>query len=393
MARVLEPKLDMDEFLYEVANAAKELEPELIRARVYEVDFVENRLCLRAFSKDRFTGIDPEEKYLTIKPSTITGDAVIEDRVIIASRLNLYANSRFKEDEFARAAFPIEFTEEDAPEDRTKYVLVVDKKEGAGPFSPDVIAALQDYSVLAGLIISIKEYRDKLNRYYEENRNLVLSGRHSASIAHDIRSLNIGVAGFLDLVLNRLKKSAEGSSHEIDAKSLIMARDNSRQIETLLNNFSMFNQPDLAIYRDTDLAKAVKDKLESLKNRTDYERKFDFDLEIPDEDIGIMVDADWFGTVIENLVKNSIEACVKDCRIFVKIIKTDDKVLLTFEDNCRGIPNDLLPNIFTPFVTRKKGGQGLGLANARKVVEDHDGKISVNNTENHGAVFTIEFPL
>jgi len=391
MARVLEPKLDMDEFLSDVANAAKELEPELLRARVYEVDFIENRLLLRAFSQGDTTDMDPEEESLVIKPHTITGDAVIEDRVIIASRLNVYATSRFKEGEFARAAFPIEFQEKNIPEDRTKYVLVVDKKEGAGPFSPDVIDALQDYSSLAGLIISIKEYRDTLSLYYEQNRNLILSGRHSASIAHDIRSLNVGVAGFLNLVIKRLQKQPEVLKSQVDKKSLTLARDNSRQIEALLNNFSLFNQPELTLYRDTDILQAVKNKLNSLQNRTDYERKIEFDLHLPEEDCGFLVDEAWFGTVIENLVKNSVEACRGTCRMIVELKKTKDKLFLTFEDNCQGIPSDLLLDIFTPFVSRKKRGQGLGLANALKVVEDHEGKIYVSNVEDRGAKFTIEF--
>ncbi|HHF43526.1 MAG TPA: HAMP domain-containing histidine kinase, partial [Candidatus Aminicenantes bacterium] len=250
-----------------------------------------------------------------------------------------------------------------------------------------------DYSALAGLVISIKEYRDKLNQYYEENRNLILSGRHSASIAHDIRSLNIGVAGFLNLVLNRLGETQEGTIPKVDKRGLIMARDNSRQIENLLKNFSMFNRSELIIYRDTDLVKVVRDKLNSLKSRVDYERKFNFDLDVPQGDSGLLVDADWFSTVIENLVKNSIEACEKNCHISVKIIKTCTKVVLTFEDNSGGIPADLLPHIFNPFVSSKKRGQGLGLANARKVVEDQEGEISVKNKEGRGAVFTIEFPL
>ncbi|MBW2061943.1 MAG: HAMP domain-containing histidine kinase [Deltaproteobacteria bacterium] len=393
MARILEPKLDMDDFLSHVARAAKELEPGLIEARVYEVDFIENRLFLRASSKRDMEAVDPEEKSLVIKPQTITGDAVIEDRVIIASRVDGYATTRFKEGEYARAAFPIEFTEEDVPEDRTKYVLVVDKKEGAGPFSPDVVAALKDYSALAGLIISIKEYRDKLSQYYDENRNLVLSGRHSTSIAHDIRSLNVGVSGFLNLILKRLKKSPEAFDLKTEKKSLIMARDNSRQIETLLKNFSLFNQPELTLHRDMDLVQAVRDKLASLQRRADYERKVAFEMHLPEDECGFLVDKDWFGTVVENLIRNSVEACGRNCHIVIRLEKTPDRVLLTFEDNCQGIPSHILPRIFTPFVSGKKRGQGLGLANARKVVEDHNGSISVANIGKRGAIFTIEFTL
>jgi len=392
VARILEPRLDLGEFLRHVVQAAKDLDPENLEARVYEVDFVENQLYLKAGTNKDFNLLSEDEKVLTLSPRTITGDAVIENRVIIASKDEGYYKSRFRLGEDIRAAFPIEFVEEDVPEARTKYVLVVGKKGGSGPLHPDIIAALLDYSLMAGLIISIKALRDRLSQFYEENRNLVLSGRHAAAIAHDIRSLNVGVAGFLSRILRRLEKDPSGLDPGIERRNLVLARDNSRQIEALLRDFSLFNRSELVLNLDTDLAKAVGRKLESLSSRTDYQRRMTIDINLPEQETGILVDSDWFGTVIENLVRNSLEACRRKSHIKVSIEMSAELVTLVFEDNCGGIPPEMIPHIFTPFVTRKKRGQGLGMANARKVVEDHGGTIRVANREGHGAVFTIEFP-
>jgi signal transduction histidine kinase len=232
-----------------------------------------------------------------------------------------------------------------------------------------------------------------LSLFYEENRNLVLSGRHSAAIAHDIRSLNVGVAGFLNLIVGRLSEDTEEIALRSELKSLKMARDNARQMEVLLNNFSLFNRPELILRRDTDLVRAVREKLATLSNRTDYKRKLMIDMDLPETDSGVLVDSDWFGTVIENLVKNSLEACQKECRILVRLELEPGKVILIFEDDCQGIPPDILSDIFTPFISSKKRGQGLGLANARKVIEDHSGTITAFNIEGRGAVFRLEFTL
>jgi len=391
MTDILEPELDLEAFLSHVARTAKELNPGLLDARVWEVDFIENRLFLKACTGEDISTLAPDVKELIIRPRTITGDAVIENRVIVASKEEGYAESRFMKGEYARAAFPIEFSEEDLSEGRTKYVLVVYKKEGSGPFDEATIAALKDYSILAGLIISIKELRDSLSRFYEENRNLVLSGRHSAAIAHDIRSLNVGVGGFLNQALRLLARNKNKAELQAEIRSVTLARENSSQIEALLKEFSLFNKPRILLERDTDLTHAILSKTSSLKSRTDYGRMVTFDLDIPFETTGFLVDPNWFGTVIENLVKNSIEACRKNCIIKVALKIMADKLILTFEDNCRGIPLDLLPHIFTPFKSSKNYGQGLGLANAKKVVEDHGGIISVANQDSTGAVFTIEF--
>lgn len=391
---ILEPKLDLDHFLNHVAQATKALNPGLLEARVYEVNIDDSRLFLKSATNCDVNELTQAERILTIQPQTITGDAVLMNQPIVASKQEGYFASRFSLGEDSRAAFPIDGPIEDSEKSRTKYVLVVDKKVGEGPLWPDTIAALKDYSVLAGMIISIKEFRDKIDKYHENNRNLVLTGQHSAAIAHDIRSLNVGTAGFLNLALKRKKEAgAKASDPKSETKMLNMALDNSKQIEALLDNFAMFNQADFSLHRNTDLAQVVRKKMASLMNRSEYERTVDFEMSLPGEATGILVDPDWFGTVLENLVKNSFEAGDEKCRVRVEVRADSQKVMVVFEDDSGGIPPEILPNIFTPFYTDKKRGQGLGLANVRKVVEDHEGTISVENSQNGGAIFRIEFPV
>ena len=390
MARILEPKLDLYGFLSSVARAAKQLSPDELEARVYEVDFIENNLYLRTSTQVDVSKIPEPDRTINIKPHTITGDAIIENRVILASRQEGYARSRFKEGEEMRVAFPIEFYEVENPEGRTKYVLVVDKK-GEDNLDPEILAALKDYSLLAGLAISIKELRDKLSRYYDSNRNLVLTGRHSAAIGHDIRSLNVGVGGYLTVARRYLQGNPVEELRKKALKYMDLALDNSRQVEVLLKNFAEFNRASIVLNRDTDLRDAVAEKIESLANRLDFSRFLEFETSLPKEKTGFLVDRDWFGTVLENLVKNSIEACGGRTRISVRLENGPGRLVLRLEDNCGGIAPELLPDIFTPFRTDKKIGQGLGLANTQKVINDHGGTIVASNMPGQGVVFTIEF--
>jgi signal transduction histidine kinase len=390
MARILEPKLDLDDFLMDVTRAAKQLDPDRLEARVYEVDFIENHLILKTSTQLDVEKLDRSERIFTILPKTITGDAIIENRVILGSRTQGYDRSRFVEAEEERAAFPIEYYDVEMPEGRTKYVLVVDKK-GRSLLDESVLAALRDYAILAGLAISIKELRDRLSRYFEENKNLALTGRHSASIAHDIKSLNIGVGGYLKLAQRIFNADQPHKDVHKAREYLDMAVDNSRQIEALLDNFTQFSRREIVLNRDTDLLDAVSEKLDSLRHRIDYGRLVRFRKELPDKPTGFMVDRDWFGTVVENLVRNSLEACNGKTTIRVRLESESDKIRLIFEDDCGGIPDNILPEIFNPFRTSKKRGQGLGLANARKVIHDHGGVIEAQNNGGQGAAFTILF--
>jgi signal transduction histidine kinase len=62
-------------------------------------------------------------------------------------------------------------------------------------------------------------------------------------------------------------------------------------------------------------------------------------------------------------------------------------------DNGRGIAPDHLPNIFRPFYTTKGDGTGLGLSLARRIVEDHQGRIDVSSTLGKGTTFAVILPL
>jgi two-component system nitrogen regulation sensor histidine kinase GlnL len=61
-------------------------------------------------------------------------------------------------------------------------------------------------------------------------------------------------------------------------------------------------------------------------------------------------------------------------------------------DNGGGIPRDLLPNLFDPFVTTKSNGSGLGLALVAKIIRDHGGVIECENHE-RGATFKVMMPI
>jgi signal transduction histidine kinase len=65
------------------------------------------------------------------------------------------------------------------------------------------------------------------------------------------------------------------------------------------------------------------------------------------------------------------------------------------KDNGSGIDPAHLPSLFDPLFTTKKGsrGTGFGLANVKKIVEEHGGRVEVSTRLHHGSVFRVEIPL
>ncbi len=109
----------------------------------------------------------------------------------------------------------------------------------------------------------------------------------------------------------------------------------------------------------------------------------------------IFADPGMLRQVLHNLFQNAIDALsgVDKPRIFVATTLGTGGVLLTVRDNGTGIAEGVMGRIFEPYVTTKPKGTGLGLAIVKKIVDEHHGRILVENVKPHGATVSIVLPL
>jgi len=96
--------------------------------------------------------------------------------------------------------------------------------------------------------------------------------------------------------------------------------------------------------------------------------------------------------VIHNLINNAIKF-TNEGTINVTSEKTDGHVLVNIKDTGTGIDAEVLPSLFTKFVTKSDRGTGLGLYISKSIIEAHGGKIwAENNLDGRGASFTFTVP-
>jgi len=112
------------------------------------------------------------------------------------------------------------------------------------------------------------------------------------------------------------------------------------------------------------------------------------------------VDASRLRQVFNNLIKNALEASAGTQtapQVFVSTRRLDseagDCIEIRVEDRGDGVPDNLLGNLFEPYVTTKTRGTGLGLAIVKKIVEEHGGLVTLANNDGPGACATIRLPL
>ena len=109
----------------------------------------------------------------------------------------------------------------------------------------------------------------------------------------------------------------------------------------------------------------------------------------------IVADPALIRQVLHNLIQNAVDALagVGQPRIVITSAATKDGVVLSIADNGTGIADSVMGRIFEPYVTTKPKGTGLGLAIVKKIVDEHHGKISVENVKPHGACVSITLPV
>lgn len=115
----------------------------------------------------------------------------------------------------------------------------------------------------------------------------------------------------------------------------------------------------------------------------------------PLDEIYVFADRNHLVRILNNIVKNAIQAIPTDRRgkIDLKLYKKNELAIVEITDNGVGIPDEMKDKVFTPNFTTKSSGTGLGLAIAANMIESFNGKIRFTTAHGKGTKFYIEIPL
>jgi signal transduction histidine kinase len=170
--------------------------------------------------------------------------------------------------------------------------------------------------------------------------------------------------------------------------------DDLRRLDRIATRFGQIGSaPELSINNVNDIAREVVEYLRMRLPAGGMNISTDYGV-LPE----INVNAELLRWVIENLVKNSMESAnpkTGQISVATAFNAAQRRIIITVDDNGRGIPFSEQKKVFSPGFTTKKRGWGLGLTLARRIVEDyHGGKISLKSSEpNVKTVFTVELPV
>lgn len=163
------------------------------------------------------------------------------------------------------------------------------------------------------------------------------------------------------------------------------------RLNTIANRFSKIgSMPEL---KKENIVAQTKQAFDYLESRSSKQISFEF--RTVNNEIYTNINKELFGWVIENLIKNSMDAMLGKGHLLLTIENPSKKVKITISDTGKGIPKKLYKQIFKPGFTTKKRGWGLGLSLSKRIIEDyHKGSVFVHKSEiDKGTSFQILLDL
>jgi signal transduction histidine kinase len=113
-----------------------------------------------------------------------------------------------------------------------------------------------------------------------------------------------------------------------------------------------------------------------------------------DEKIGsVMIDRSKMRRVLDNLIKNALEAMPNGGDLTISTHRDGEWKRIEISDTGEGISEEDRATLFTPFISRKEGGLGLGLVFCKETVEAHGGTLSLESEVGEGTSVTITLPI
>jgi signal transduction histidine kinase len=205
--------------------------------------------------------------------------------------------------------------------------------------------------------------------------------------AHEINNPLLGILSHLELEL----RTASGDER-VEIEQCI---EGAKRISVTLRALMNYARPGPLVLSKVNLNRLVSETLNFLQHQPMLHGRI-LESCVPPDLPAIRVDANQLSQVLMNLLLNAAQATGEGGRITVSArrSRSEDVVEIQVQDTGCGIPPDVLPRVFEPFYTTKRGkGTGLGLSISQAYVRSHNGEIEIESAVDRGTTVTLTLPI
>jgi two-component system NtrC family sensor kinase len=217
-------------------------------------------------------------------------------------------------------------------------------------------------------------------------------GKMAAVVAHEINNPLAGILTYAKLLRKWLDRGqVEKRDEALQCLDLIAGE--SRRCGDLVKNLLSFSRTAPMHVQPVDLNQLVDRTVRLVMHQLEM-GNIQLQLDLAEALPSVSCDAAQIEQVFLALIMNAIEAMARGGNLWLRTRATDQQVEIQVRDDGSGIPEDVLPQIFEPFLTTKESGHGvgLGLAISRGIIERHHGQIAVQSEFGKGTTFIITLP-
>ncbi|MHB1845967.1 MAG: two-component system sensor histidine kinase NtrB, partial [Deltaproteobacteria bacterium] len=236
----------------------------------------------------------------------------------------------------------------------------------------------------SGRVVSFQDVTElrRLEASVRRQTHLASLGELSAGLAHEIRNPLAALSGAIQML-------SAAPANADDARLLDLIRREAAYLGRLVSDFLVFARPPRPALQETDVAALVRECCDAFEPEANRQGRA---LACELEPASGAVDSVQFRQVIDNLLRNAVEATGDGGKITVSLKLRPVGLVLSVEDDGPGVPPDVAPHLFEPFFTTKEKGTGLGLALVARIVGNHGGSIDLEQPESGGARFVVSLP-
>lgn len=251
------------------------------------------------------------------------------------------------------------------------------------PSTPELARIADGLCALTAHLSEARERELGLERKLSHERRLGLLGRVAAGVAHEIRNPLAGIKLRLDAMARR--SLDERSARDVERSLGEVAR-----LDAVIGSLLLVARKDPAPLSDVDLGALVEERLAALEAFA-AQRGVRVFCVSRDGAARARIDAAGIARVVDNLVRNGVEASPDGAEVRVELSRSRSDVELRVVDRGAGIAVGRQGELFEPFFTSKPDGTGLGLSLSRAAVEAHGGTLTYARAE--GATsFIVRLP-
>lgn len=215
----------------------------------------------------------------------------------------------------------------------------------------------------------------------------------TGELAHEIKNPLSTIKVNLELAIEDLKEPGKSGQMAARAlKKITVVKKETDRLEHILDGFLRYvSRPELQ-FASVNINELLSDVVDFYSPQA-YSHSITIRQGFSAESLVCKVDAGMLKQVVLNLFINAQQAMNSGGELMIRTSKQKENVVIQISDTGKGIAPDKLPELFKPYCSFRPSGTGLGLATAKRMVEAHNGSITVDSEPGKGTLFTIKLPL